>query len=66
MKTEGWSGKGRSGAVPQWKLEARKAENIARHPNFSMGGSPRKHQKKPVPSMPKLKCLDAVTEEPTE
>lgn len=61
MRSEQWRGKG-SDAVPQWRLEARKAANIARNKSYSSGGLPRVKRSSPsAPSMPKLRCLEPTT-----
>ena len=53
MKLESWRSKGR-GDVEPWRLQARKAANIAARKGFSGGGLPRRNAAKPI-SLPKLK-----------
>lgn len=56
MKSEGWRGKSKF-PLESWRLQARKATNIARNKSFGMGGMPRRIQPKTI-SLAKFKCVD--------
>lgn len=41
MRTEGWRGKGGKLPTPEWRLQARKLNTIARTKSYGTGGLPR-------------------------
>lgn len=56
MRSEGWRGKGHQ-HIANWRIQARRAANVAKNKTYSMGGMPR--AKKPAPvSLPRLAFLE--------